>query len=81
MIFQDENGGIVQRDGELLIHTDGTGLISEDLAEKCPTIMYKGKLLKSQVCALSLYALHLYSTPFDPYYLSLKWMYLDIFQC
>ncbi|XBI26024.1 hypothetical protein VPH35_050829 [Triticum aestivum] len=43
-----ENGGIVQRDGELLIHTDGTGLISEDLAEKCPTIMYKGKLLKSQ---------------------------------
>ncbi|KAE8778385.1 hypothetical protein D1007_48730 [Hordeum vulgare] len=44
----DGYGGILERDGELLIHTDGTGLISEDLAKKCPPIMYKGKLLKPQ---------------------------------
>ncbi|KAG8045592.1 hypothetical protein GUJ93_ZPchr0008g11729 [Zizania palustris] len=44
----DEYGNIVLRDGEPLIHTDGTGLISEDLALKCPTSVLKGKILKPQ---------------------------------
>uniref|UniRef100_A0A0D9UXX7 RNA-dependent RNA polymerase n=1 Tax=Leersia perrieri TaxID=77586 RepID=A0A0D9UXX7_9ORYZ len=44
----DEHGNIVRKDGEPLIHTDGTGFISEDLAQKCPTSIFKGKCLKSQ---------------------------------
>ncbi|KAL5220095.1 hypothetical protein ABZP36_024808 [Zizania latifolia] len=44
----DEHGNIVLRDGEPLIHTDGTGRISEDLALKCPTSVLKGKFLKPQ---------------------------------
>uniref|UniRef100_J3KXC5 RNA-dependent RNA polymerase n=1 Tax=Oryza brachyantha TaxID=4533 RepID=J3KXC5_ORYBR len=44
----DEHGNVVLRDGEPLIRTDGTGLISEDLALKCPTSIFKGKFLKSQ---------------------------------
>ncbi|KAL9141791.1 hypothetical protein ABFS82_14G127600 [Erythranthe guttata] len=35
--FQDENGSIVyDEDGKPILHTDGTGYISEDLAKKCP---------------------------------------------
>ncbi|TXG61454.1 hypothetical protein EZV62_012817 [Acer yangbiense] len=37
------NGNIVYRDGKPLIHTDGTGFISEDLALKCPKNVFKGK--------------------------------------
>ncbi|KAF0915964.1 hypothetical protein E2562_000600 [Oryza meyeriana var. granulata] len=44
----DEHGNVVHRDGERLIHTDGTGLVSEDLALNCPTSIFKGKFLKSQ---------------------------------
>ncbi|KAJ3693857.1 hypothetical protein LUZ60_009337 [Juncus effusus] len=40
---KDENGNVVRdKNGEPLIHSDGTGLISEDLAMLCPRI-YKGK--------------------------------------
>ncbi|KAK0572333.1 hypothetical protein LWI29_030053 [Acer saccharum] len=41
--FKDSNGNIVYRDGKPLIHTDGTGFISEDLALKCPKNVLKGK--------------------------------------
>ncbi|KAF2948935.1 probable RNA-dependent RNA polymerase 4 [Oryza sativa Japonica Group] len=44
----DEHGKEVFRDGERLIHTDGTGLISEDLAQKCTYSNSKGKLLEPQ---------------------------------
>ncbi|KAK0572519.1 hypothetical protein LWI29_032755 [Acer saccharum] len=40
---RDSNGNIVYRDGKPLIHTDGTGFISEDLALKCPKNVFKGK--------------------------------------
>ncbi|KAG2595071.1 hypothetical protein PVAP13_5KG047900 [Panicum virgatum] len=44
---KDEHGNIVTNDdGEPLIHTDGTGLISFDLAMKCPTSVFKGNFLK-----------------------------------
>ncbi|XP_044463724.1 probable RNA-dependent RNA polymerase 5 isoform X2 [Mangifera indica] len=39
----DENGNRVYKDKKLLIHTDGTGFISEDLALKCPNNVFKGK--------------------------------------
>ncbi|GAV88059.1 RdRP domain-containing protein [Cephalotus follicularis] len=40
---QDEGGNnVYDKDGKLLIHTDGTGFISEDLALKCPKNAYKG---------------------------------------
>ncbi|XP_044975323.1 probable RNA-dependent RNA polymerase 3 isoform X3 [Hordeum vulgare subsp. vulgare] len=42
---KDENGSIVLKHKEVLIHTDGTGLISEDLAKKCHTSVSKGNLL------------------------------------
>jgi hypothetical protein len=63
-MFQDEHGNIVTNDaGEPLIHT-GTGLISFDLAMKCPVSVFKGNFLKGhelQVPAspLSLPPLHL----------------------
>lgn len=45
-ILQDEEGKIVcGEDGEPLIHTDGTGFISEDLAMKCPKNIFKGNCL------------------------------------
>eukprot|EP01018_Ginkgo_biloba_P002643 Gb_32086 [translate_table: standard] len=44
----DENGNEVHVNGEPLIHTDGTGFISEDLALQCPKNTYKGKLLKNE---------------------------------
>ncbi|KAK2650448.1 hypothetical protein Ddye_017937 [Dipteronia dyeriana] len=40
---RDSNGNTVYRDGKPLIHTDGTGFISEDLALKCPRNVFKGK--------------------------------------
>ncbi|XP_044463726.1 probable RNA-dependent RNA polymerase 5 isoform X2 [Mangifera indica] len=39
----DKDGNPVYKDGKLLIHTDGTGFISEDLALKCPNNVFKGK--------------------------------------
>lgn len=39
---RDEEGNIVHIDGERMIHTDGTGFISEDLAVKCPKNVFKG---------------------------------------
>lgn len=44
----NEYGAICYQDGEPLIHTDGTGLISHDLAMKCPTSVSKRNFLKSQ---------------------------------
>ncbi|KAM0921098.1 hypothetical protein ACQ4PT_007013 [Festuca glaucescens] len=44
----DEHGRIVVQDGEPLIHTDGTGIISEDLAMKCSTSIPEKNCLKSQ---------------------------------
>ncbi|XP_077209951.1 putative RNA-dependent RNA polymerase 5 isoform X2 [Tasmannia lanceolata] len=42
----DEEGNIIySADGEALIHTDGTGFISEDLAMKCPRNIFKGDCL------------------------------------
>ncbi|XP_050217992.1 probable RNA-dependent RNA polymerase 5 [Mercurialis annua] len=44
---QDGNGKVIEdKDGKLLIHTDGTGFISEDLALKC-LVVYKGKCISS----------------------------------
>ncbi|XBI11519.1 hypothetical protein VPH35_138566 [Triticum aestivum] len=43
---KDKNGSIALKHREALIHTDGTGLISEDLAKKCPTDVFKGNLLR-----------------------------------
>nr|TKW14001.1 hypothetical protein SEVIR_5G138500v2 [Setaria viridis] len=44
---KDEHGNIVpDDDGKPLIHTDGTGLISFDLAIKCPVSVFKGNFLK-----------------------------------
>ncbi|KAK9208590.1 hypothetical protein WN944_000948 [Citrus x changshan-huyou] len=40
---RDKDGNVVYKDGKALIHTDGTGFISEDLALKCPTYVYKEK--------------------------------------
>ncbi|KAL3535694.1 hypothetical protein ACH5RR_004155 [Cinchona calisaya] len=43
----DENGSIIRgEDGELLILTDGTGFISEDLALKCPKNFRSAKFMK-----------------------------------
>ncbi|KAJ0031828.1 hypothetical protein Pint_13263 [Pistacia integerrima] len=39
----DQDDNPVYKDGKLLIHTDGTGFISEDLALKCPNNIFKGK--------------------------------------
>ncbi|CAL4978427.1 unnamed protein product [Urochloa decumbens] len=44
-----DSGQIAVQDGERLIHTDGTGLISADLARKCPTSVFKGNFLKDAV--------------------------------
>ncbi|CAM0880235.1 unnamed protein product [Alopecurus aequalis] len=44
----DEDGNIVVQDEEPLIHTDGTGLISEDLAMKCSTSTSERNYLKPQ---------------------------------
>ncbi|OQU81143.1 hypothetical protein SORBI_3006G016700 [Sorghum bicolor] len=43
---RDEHGKVVMSDGKRLIHTDGTGFISENLAKKCPSRIVKGKKSK-----------------------------------
>lgn len=50
MVFQDKHGKDAIVDGKRLIHTDGTGFISENLAKICPNRIIKGK--KSKVCTL-----------------------------
>uniref|UniRef100_A0A0A9GEN8 RNA-dependent RNA polymerase n=1 Tax=Arundo donax TaxID=35708 RepID=A0A0A9GEN8_ARUDO len=47
---RDERGVVIP-DGGDLIHTNGTGFISENLAKKCPKGIIKG--MKSQVCTLA----------------------------
>uniref|UniRef100_A0ACD5VZG3 Uncharacterized protein n=1 Tax=Avena sativa TaxID=4498 RepID=A0ACD5VZG3_AVESA len=44
----DKYGNIIVQDEEPLIHTDGTGLISEDLAMKCSTSISEINYLKKQ---------------------------------
>ncbi|KAM7519428.1 hypothetical protein LguiB_018390 [Lonicera macranthoides] len=45
----DENGSVVcDEDGEALIHTDGTGFISEDLAMMCPKDFKIAKYIKDE---------------------------------
>lgn len=47
--LQDENGDIVlDEDREPLIHTDGTGFISEDLALKTPKDFTRAKYIKDE---------------------------------
>lgn len=41
--LQDVYGNVIYRDGKPLIHTDGTGFISEDLALECPMNVFKGQ--------------------------------------
>ncbi|KAL5572573.1 hypothetical protein UlMin_022170 [Ulmus minor] len=45
----DESGDRVYRDGKPLIHTDGTGYISEDLALFCPKNLFKGDCLRNKI--------------------------------
>ncbi|XP_022145050.1 probable RNA-dependent RNA polymerase 5 isoform X2 [Momordica charantia] len=40
---KDVYGNVIYRDGKPLIHTDGTGFISEDLALECPMNVFKGQ--------------------------------------
>ncbi|TYK10155.1 putative RNA-dependent RNA polymerase 5 isoform X2 [Cucumis melo var. makuwa] len=40
---KDIYGNVIYRDGKPLIHTDGTGFISEDLALECPMNVFKGQ--------------------------------------
>ncbi|KAM0921108.1 hypothetical protein ACQ4PT_007016 [Festuca glaucescens] len=44
---KDKRGNIIINHGEALIHTDGTGLISEDLAKKCPSSVFTGNLSRT----------------------------------
>jgi len=46
---REESGEIAVQDGKDLIHTDGTGLISVDLARNCPSSIFKGNFLKDAV--------------------------------
>ncbi|PUZ46203.1 hypothetical protein GQ55_7G031800 [Panicum hallii var. hallii] len=43
---RDKHGKVNITDGKRLIHTDGTGFISENLAKKCPNRIIKGKKSK-----------------------------------
>ena len=46
LLLQDKDGNVVYgTDGKPLIHTDGTGFISHDLALKCPKNQFKGTCL------------------------------------
>ncbi|TVU21362.1 hypothetical protein EJB05_30992, partial [Eragrostis curvula] len=45
---KEEDGRTAVRNEEQLIHTDGTGLISLDLALKCPASVFKGNFSKAQ---------------------------------
>ncbi|CAA3002891.1 probable RNA-dependent RNA polymerase 3 isoform X2 [Olea europaea subsp. europaea] len=42
----DENGSIIFEDGKPLLHTDGTGYISENLAVQCPKEFCRSKYAK-----------------------------------
>nr|XP_011459238.1 PREDICTED: probable RNA-dependent RNA polymerase 5 isoform X4 [Fragaria vesca subsp. vesca] len=44
----DESGNCIYRDEKPLIHTDGTGFISEDLALLCPKIEAKGQWISDE---------------------------------
>ncbi|XP_050363842.1 probable RNA-dependent RNA polymerase 3 [Argentina anserina] len=44
----DESGNRIYRDEKPLIHTDGTGFISEDLALLCPKIEAKGQWISDE---------------------------------
>ncbi|BFG39850.1 hypothetical protein CerSpe_261240 [Prunus speciosa] len=44
----DESGNRIYRDGKPLIHTDGTGFISEDLALLCPKDLLKGDYISKE---------------------------------
>ncbi|CAA0840415.1 Probable RNA-dependent RNA polymerase 5 [Striga hermonthica] len=45
--FRDEKGSIIHdEDGKPILHTDGTGFISEDLAMKCPKDFSAAKYLR-----------------------------------
>ncbi|OWM66067.1 probable RNA-dependent RNA polymerase 5 isoform X2 [Punica granatum] len=47
---KDEKGNtIYDRKGKPLIHTDGTGYVSADIASKCPGSIIKGKCISNQV--------------------------------
>lgn len=47
--LQNEDGiKVCNEDGDLLIQTDGTGFISEDLARKCPTALLSARYLKNK---------------------------------
>lgn len=49
ILCQDENGCVIHdEDGEPLIHTDGTGFISEDLAMHCPKEFSKAEYIKDE---------------------------------
>ncbi|KAJ7973801.1 RNA-dependent RNA polymerase [Quillaja saponaria] len=54
---EDENRDLVYHNGEPRIHTDGTGLISEDLALLCPRKVTKGKSTKHEIIKNELEAL------------------------
>ena len=44
-VAQDRCGMIVcDTSGEKLIHTDGTGFVSFDIANRCPSSVFKGKV-------------------------------------
>ena len=44
-VSQDRCGMIVyDMNGEKLIHTDGTGFVSFDIASRCPSAVFKGKV-------------------------------------
>ncbi|XP_062090882.1 probable RNA-dependent RNA polymerase 5 isoform X2 [Humulus lupulus] len=45
---QNEFGDLIYRDGEPLIHTDGSGYISEDLALLCPKNVHKGQYINDK---------------------------------
>ncbi|KAH0970548.1 hypothetical protein GBA52_022704 [Prunus armeniaca] len=44
----DESGNRICRDGKPLVHTDGTGFISEDLALLCPKDLLKGDYISKE---------------------------------
>ncbi|KAL2500917.1 putative RNA-dependent RNA polymerase 5 [Forsythia ovata] len=46
--FRDENRSIIFEDGKPLLHTDGTGYISENLAVQCPKDFCRSKYAKDE---------------------------------
>ncbi|KAJ6330789.1 hypothetical protein OIU76_009393 [Salix suchowensis] len=61
---QDKDGNVVNGiDGKPLIHTDGTGFISHDLALKCPKNLFKGTCLR----ASNIERLHVHNEVMEQY--------------